>query len=131
MALAQQHGITGLLSLQSDDDLARRGLSWSMLWQFYLRAGITPVRIPIIDMDKRDLGRHLDTAVSALASAVSSGQRVFVHCTAGLNRSPTVIIAYLVAHRDMTLEDASAWVTTRHECVPYPDVLEQWAKKRG
>jgi hypothetical protein len=130
MTLARDEGITGLLSLQTDDDIARRGLSWAMLWQLYLRAGITPVRIPIVDMDKRDLGKHLDSAVAALAGAIDSGQRVYVHCTAGLNRSPTVIIAYLVAHRSMSMDDANEWVQSRHECVPYPDVLKAWAKKR-
>ena len=127
--LARTRGVTSVLCLQSDDDLSSRGLQWSVLWQFYLRLGIDVVRVPIRDFDKKDLLAHLDTAVAALNEAVAAGGKVYVHCSAGLNRSPTVIIAYLVKHREMPLEAAVEWVTTRHECVPYPDVLEAWVQR--
>jgi hypothetical protein len=48
-----------------------------------------------------------------------------------LNRSPTSIIAYLAAHRGLSVQAAIDWVGERHRCVPYPDVLESWAKRRG
>ncbi len=128
-ALGRKHGITTVLCLQSDDDLSSRGLQWSILWQFYMRLGIDVTRVPIQDFDKKDLLTHLDTAVSALHDGLADGGKVYVHCSAGLNRSPTVIIAYLVKHREMSLDDAVAWVTERHECVPYPDVLESWVQR--
>lgn len=129
MALARDHGVTNVLCLQSDEDLASRGIQWSVLWQFYLRLGIEVTRVPIIDFDKADLLRHLDAAVAALHDALSSGGKAYVHCSAGLNRSPTVVIAYLVRHRELSLDDAVQWVTSRHECVPYPDVLESWLQR--
>lgn len=129
MSLAREHGVTAVLCLQSDEDLASRGIQWSVLWQFYLRLGIEVTRVPITDFDKDDLLHNLDAAVAALADGLSAGGKVYVHCSAGLNRSPTVIIAYLVRHRGMSLEDALEWVTSRHRCVPYPDVLERWIQR--
>ena len=85
--------------------------------------------MPITDFDKADLLNNLDTAVGALSESVAEGGKVYVHCSAGLNRSPTVIIGYLIRHREMTLEDALQWVTSRHNCVPYPDVLESWVQR--
>ena len=128
-SLARDHGVKTVLCLQSDDDLASRGIQWPILWQFYLRLGITAVRVPIVDFDKKDLLAHLDEAVSAVRSGVDAGGKVYVHCTAGLNRSPTVIIGYLVNHREMSLDDAVEWVMARHDCVPYPDVLEAWLQR--
>jgi hypothetical protein len=40
-----------------------------------------------------------------------------------------VIIGYLVKHRDMSLDEAVAWISARHNCVPYPDVLEAWIQR--
>ena len=129
MALSRDHGVTSVLCLQSDDDLASRGLQWSVLWQFYMRLGIDVTRVPITDFDKKDLLVHLDAAVAALNDALGEGGKVYVHCSAGLNRSPTVIIGYLVKHRDMSLDEAVAWISARHNCVPYPDVLEAWIQR--
>ncbi|MDP6944324.1 MAG: dual specificity protein phosphatase family protein [Myxococcota bacterium] len=128
-SLARDHGVSSVICLQSDDDLASRGLRWPVLWQFYVGLGIDAVRVPITDFDKRDLLAHLDEGVEAVHRAVESGGKVYVHCTAGLNRSPTTLIAYLVKHREMTLDDALTWVTERHDCVPYPDVVETWLQR--
>lgn len=128
-SLARDHGVSAVLCLQSDDDLASRGLQWAILWQFYLRLGIEVTRVPITDFDKDDLLASLDAAVAAVHVAVESHGKVYVHCSAGLNRSPTVIIAYLVRHRSMTLEEALAWVMGRHDCVPYPDVVKSWLQR--
>lgn len=129
MALARQHGVTSVLCLQSDEDLSSRGIQWPVLWQFYMRLGIDVTRVPITDFDKKDLLTHLDTAVAALNDAVLGGGKVYVHCSAGLNRSPTVIIAYLVKHRGLGLEEAVTWISEKHRCVPYPDVLEAWIQR--
>ena len=129
MSLARDHGVTHVLCLQTDDDLSSRGLQWSVLWQFYLRLGLEVVRVPIVDFDKRDLLAHLDEGVAAVHGALGAGGKVYVHCTAGLNRSPTVIIAYLTQHRDLSLEEAVTWVTERHDCVPYPDVVQDWLQR--
>jgi predicted protein tyrosine phosphatase len=38
------------------------------------------------------------------------GHVVLVHCRAGISRSPTVVMAYLILHRDMTFEEAETLV---------------------
>ena len=129
MGLSRDHGVTHVLCLQTDEDLSSRGLQWGVLWQLYLRLGVDVTRVPIVDFDKKDLLAHLDQAVGALHAALEGGGKVYVHCSAGLNRSPTVIIAYLIQHRGMSLDEAMAWVTSRHDCVPYPDVVADWLQR--
>jgi hypothetical protein len=128
-SLARDHGVSTVVCLQTDEDLASRGLQWPILWQLYLRLGLDVTRVPIQDFDKRDLLAHLDTAVAAVHAGVQAGGKVYIHCSAGLNRSPTTVIAYLIRHRDMALDEALTWVTERHDCVPYPDVLEDWLQR--
>ena len=124
-------GVKGLVNLQSDMDLRSRALEWTILWPLYLRHGISAVRVPIIDFEPADLARHIDAAVMAVAKHIDAGKRVYVHCNAGLNRSPSVVIGYLMLSRGLTLKDAVAWIKERHECVPYPDVIQGWASQRG
>ncbi len=50
-----------------------------------------------------------------------------MHCSAGLNRSPSAVIAYLVSYRDLSVKKATKWVRKRHKCVPYGDVMCAWA----
>lgn len=124
-----RRGVDLVLSLQTDADLSARGLSWNVLWQLYVARRVTSVRVPIVDFDKRDLARRLDEAVGALDRELAAGRSVYVHCSAGLNRSPTTVIAYLMLHRGMPLDAATAWLLERHDAVPYPDVLKRFAKR--
>ena len=126
LAFVREHcGVTALLSLQTDEDLGARGLRWSTVWNLAMRAWITAVRVPIRDFDKRDLLARIEPALAALDELLGNGHRVYVHCSAGLNRSPTVCIAHFVrgdAHRGV--DAAWAFVLARHpEAVPYLDVV--------
>lgn len=122
-------GVAAVVSLQTDADLGARGLIWEIFWRLWVSRGVVATRVPIVDFDKRDLLRHLDVAVDAIDLHVRQGARVYVHCTAGLNRSPSAIIAWLMLHRGMALDAATAWLMDRHEAVPFADVLKKWAKR--
>ena len=119
-------GVRAVVCLQSDEDLRGRGIRWPIMWQLHMRLGLAVTRVPIRDFDRADLLARLDEAVAAVAGYVQAGRKVFVHCNAGMNRSPSVVIAYLVAHRGWSLAEALEWVTERHSSVPYPDVLQAW-----
>lgn len=131
IAQLTQHGVQAVVNLQSDEDLKSRGLDWAVLWQIYLRAGLKVTRVPIIDFDPGDLGRHLSAAVLAVDKHRAKGRKVYVHCNAGMNRSPSVVIAWIAKHRGASLEEAVRWVSDRHACVPYPDILRVWAQSQG
>jgi len=127
--LANQ-GLTGVLSLQSDSDLHQRRIDWVRWTSDYATLGIEAVRVPVTDFDRADLLRNLDAAVAQLARLVSKGRRVYVHCNAGINRSPSTIIAYLVAHRGLELDAATDQLMRVHRpCFPYPDVMAAWVEQ--
>lgn len=128
VALLASRGVTGLLSLQSDEDLASRGLSWPVLWQVHAAHGIVASRVAIRDFDKRDLLRHLDDAVAALDALLAQDRRVYVHCTAGLNRSTTVALAHM--SRALGLEAAlDALFACHPDAIPYADLVVRWATR--
>lgn len=55
--------------------------------------------------------------LSSTEEAYQSGQGVLVHCQAGVSRSATVVIAYLMKHTLMTMTDAYKYVRSRRPVV--------------
>jgi len=127
----RQLGITGLVSLQTDGDLGSIGLSWQLLWKFLMQQGITPNRVPIEDFNERALRNGLEAAVSAVHDFRTAGHVTYVHCTAGINRAPTVAIAYLIAHGGLDLEEAWARAQeVRPQVAPLRAPLQAWLDSR-
>ncbi len=124
-ALKRETGVTVLLSLQTDADLEGRGLSWERQVRWCEAQGIAAHRLPIEDWSPQAVIEHLDEAVHLLRRLLEEGQVVFMHCTAGVNRSPSVALGYLVKVKRQPLADALALLRrARPTAQPYPEVLE-------
>jgi protein-tyrosine phosphatase len=121
--LRDAHSVSAVVSLQDDADLIGKGLDARELERAYRRAGLRFDRIEIPDGDAVVLAERLDEAVALLEELLGAGQSVYLHCNAGLNRAPTIAIAYLHAVRAMPLAQARDFVKTRRPCVPYGTVL--------
>ena len=130
--LSRDHGVTGLVSVQTDRDLEASGLTWSLMWRFLMARNIAATRVPVVDFEDASLVANLDAAVAAVASMHSAGRVTYVHCSIGMNRSPTVTIAWLVAHGG--LDAAQAWdqVCARRPIVqPNRSAFDAWLAQRG
>jgi len=123
--LGETYGVSAVLSLQDDADLACKGLFASELAAAYGAAKIRFERLPVGDGNVEELAARLDEAVALLARLIAEGGAVYLHCNAGMNRAPTVAIAYLHVHRDQTLQAARDHVKSRRACVPYWRLLER------
>ncbi|HXQ20345.1 MAG TPA: dual specificity protein phosphatase family protein [Candidatus Acidoferrales bacterium] len=122
--LRAERGVTAVLSLQDDADLASKGLELAEITRAYEAHALRFHRMPVPDCDNEVLAARLDAIVGLLDELLSSGERVYLHCNAGMNRAPTVAIAYLHSCRDMPLSAARDFVKDRRSCVPYMRVLE-------
>src|SRR3989442_1777383 len=89
--LRDEHGVTAVLSLQDDADLASKGVALAALEYAYRARGLGFHRIPVPDGDVQRLGE----IVALLGRLIEADGRVYLHCNAGLNRAPTAAIAYL------------------------------------
>lgn len=75
--------------------------------------------------DARDIAPGiLDRGADFIAAQVRDGRKVLVHCHEGVSRSVTMVLAYLIAHRDMTLAQAYRRVVfSRPVAHPHPALL--------
>ena len=99
-ALAQDAGITAILDLNADalEERATRD------------GGLTYRGIHVLDDGKPLSPSILDTASRAVRELLDSGHRVYLHCTFGRGRSPTVAAAYLIAYQGTSAAAARAWI---------------------
>ena len=127
----KQTGISGLVSVQTDGDLEACGMAWPLMWRFLMTQGINATRLPITDFDDKALLLGITQAVDAVAGTLSEGRSGYLHCTAGINRSPTVAIGYLARYGGLSLDAAWDQVCTRRKCMPNRTVLQRWWTQNG
>jgi protein-tyrosine phosphatase len=123
-SLWDEHLVTAVLNLQTDEDLDRLGCDWPLLEEAYRRLAIEVHRRPVRDFDSDDLCRRLPDCVEALRDLLNLGHVVYVHCTAGVGRSANVVIAYLHWVQGLPLEEAVRTVSQLHSCVPNETAIQ-------
>jgi protein-tyrosine phosphatase len=121
-------GITTVLSMQTDEEIEHLGIAVRKLVRAYRDAGIAFCRTPARDFDEEALLANLPACVSELENLLQERwSRVYLHCTAGINRSPTAAAAFLVKARGLSAGEACQYVAERRHCKPYLPVLERYA----
>lgn len=125
--LIQDHQITAVLNLQTDEDLDDWQIDWAELEQAYRNGNVSARRVPVTDFDHDDLRDRLPQCVQALDELIRDGRKVYVHCNAGINRSPSTVVAYLHWVRGLSLDEALQFVMRRRSCEPFVDAIQSSA----
>jgi protein-tyrosine phosphatase len=113
--------ITAILSLQTDEDMGQRDIGWEE--KAALNAKLAFRNVPVRDFDAADLQRKLPECVAVLDYMLKSGHTVYLHCTAGTGRSPSVAVAYLHWCLAWPLERALTHVRDCRTCSPNVEVI--------
>ena len=125
----KQLEITSILSLQSDWDLAFYNINLKKLTHAFAQVDIELRRIPTPDFDKQALSANLPQAVEELERVLAPRwARAYVHCSAGINRGPTLAAAYLIKTKGMPAQEAYDYLVARRDCNPYLEVLQTYAE---
>ena len=64
------------------------------------------LHLKLKDRSSFDLLPHLDEAVTFIHRCLLDGGRILVHCQAGVSRSASLVVAYLVRCKQLNLEEA-------------------------
>ena len=97
MNMLQQTGFRHLVNLRIEFDDAEHGLELENY-----------CHLPTID-DAAISKEHLRQGIEFIHGAVEQGEKVYIHCSAGVGRAPTLAAAYFIS-RGMTLADALSLV---------------------
>ena len=117
---------SAVLSLQHDECLEKPGIDDPRQVRYGRRLGLTMERGPLRDFDPADQQRGLPAAVRGWWDLLRQGHRVYVHGTAGINRSPRVVLAYLTRVEGIDLEEAITLLLRAR-----PEVCPTWEAYHG
>jgi atypical dual specificity phosphatase len=129
--LKDAFGVTAVVSLQTDDDLRFWNIDWNQLETHYRQSGLEVRRTPVRDFDAANLRQNLPACAEQLDALLRAGHTVYVHCSAGINRSPSTVIAYLHWMQQWPLRKAVDLVRSRRDCDPYVEAIVQATHDRG
>ena len=73
--------------------------------------------VPILEFSKSGVPKvnmkNLETVCGLIDRALESGQRVLIHCMAGIERSPLVCMWWMHTRKKMMLDEAFKFVLTK------------------
>lgn len=79
--------------------------------------GIESIKLEVQDKPTEFLAKYFDFIADKINEVVKKNGIVLVHCVAGISRSTSMILAYLMKHKRMRLRDAHALVRSKRSFV--------------
>lgn len=99
-------------------------------WERYDALGATRIEVTMYDASGEVPEVQLDWVADQIKYFLDLGQRVLVHCQAGLNRSSLAIAHFFMKHENFTAEEAITLIRKRSPaCLCNPD-FEAWLRRR-
>eukprot|EP00064_Thunnus_orientalis_P020761 superscaffoldBa00005895_g20909 len=93
--------------------------------EYYAGMSITYHGIEAHDSPTFDMSVNFYPAAEFIHKALTSGGKVLVHCTVGVSRSATLVLAYLMIRQNLTLVEAIKTVKDHRGVIPNRGFLRQ------
>lgn len=87
------------------------------------------LHLPAQDTLLYNISRHFESAADFIKAAIEAGGKILVHCFAGISRSSSFVLAYLIKHEGMNLAEALRLCRNKRKIVsPNPNFLQHLKK---
>ncbi|OQR93011.1 dual specificity protein phosphatase 2-like [Achlya hypogyna] len=83
----------------------------------YFPEHVEYLRVAVTDEPEVAIDAFFDEACSFINKAVDNKRACLVHCSHGMSRSATIVLAYLISHRGMQLLEALDYLRARRRVV--------------
>jgi len=87
--------------------------------------------VSIMDLPSTDIISHFDECFAFIDTALDAGGRILVHCMAGVSRSATIVIGYLMKIKDMDFQTAFNHVKAKRPSIRPNDGFMQQLQNYG
>jgi protein-tyrosine phosphatase len=90
------------------------------------------LKLSIKDSRESNISLILPNALQFINEELNNNHKLLVHCQGGINRSPAIIIAYLVMYKSYSIDTASVLVKTKKQSIRlqqhYLDSISEYSK---
>lgn len=91
-------------------------------------------KIDIIDSTTQDIMEWLPYTTEWIEEKLYNGHKVFIHCYAGISRSASIVIAYLMWKNDWQYEEAYNFLREKRPIINpntgFVNQLKKWRERR-
>lgn len=84
---------------------------------FHYESDFTYHRIPITDSLNINIRQYFEQTYEIIDNIIENKQKILVHCYAGISRSATIVIAYIMKKNKMKMNDAYQIVHKKRNCI--------------
>lgn len=74
----------------------------------YREPGVAYMVLPTVDSPEYDIQRDAIAAMRFIRQGLARGEKILIHCQAGVSRSATIVLLYLMLYRHLSLNEAMA-----------------------
>jgi len=92
---------------------------------YYRRHNIAFLGIPAMDMPAFYMKPYFEEGAEFINNALKMNGKVLVHCQCGISRSASLVLAFMILKRGMTVQTALATVSARRNIFPNQGFMEQ------
>jgi protein-tyrosine phosphatase len=117
----RKDGVGLIVSAQTEREAATMGLDIEETFARTAKLGF--LRIPVPDHSAPPFSREVLDSITYIADTIDNGKKVFVHCYAGIGRSPALAAAVMV-HRGATPREAVQALRAARG-IPVPETQDQ------
>merc|ERR1719369_5433 len=121
MSYLKDLGITHVLNAAEGDWVA----SVSVDQEEYKEHGVEYWGMKCNDLETVDISVYFQDTANFIDLALSGGGKVLVNCFAGVSRSATIAVSYLIQKKGMTVEEALVTVKTNRDVHPNKGFLSK------
>lgn len=83
-------------------------------------------KVGIADSLQTSLGTYIQEALAYVRQAIEAGGKVLIHCAAGVSRSASLVIAYVMQEKQWGMAQALSWVREKRPVIsPNPSFMRQ------
>jgi protein-tyrosine phosphatase len=79
--------------------------------------GICVKRIPMMDEEEITSLQHITEGAQLIDLWYSPSNTILIHCAAGVSRSPSIVIAWLILYRNFSYDQAYDLVVKKRNCI--------------
>ena len=101
----------------------------------YYKDNFKYLSLDILDSEKEQISKFFDKAADFINEAIINGGKVLVHCHAGISRSSSICMSYLMKYRKLKFIDALNLMQSKRKQVNpnngFRNQLREYEKKLG